>query len=100
MHISKNEALQQLKHTGKLFTELFSHGSLAVEIYRPKHKDLQTPHERDEVYIIISGEADFYNDGTVVHAAAGDLLFVAAGKEHHFENFTNDFSTWVLFYGP
>ena len=28
------------------------------------------------------------------------LIFVPAGIEHRFENFTDDFSTWVIFYGP
>ena len=28
------------------------------------------------------------------------LLFVKAGHEHRFENFTDDFATWVIFYGP
>ena len=30
----------------------------------------------------------------------GEVLFVAAGVEHRFENFSDDFSTWVLFHGP
>ena len=30
----------------------------------------------------------------------GDFLFVPAGIEHRFESFTNDFATWVIFYGP
>jgi mannose-6-phosphate isomerase-like protein (cupin superfamily) len=28
-----------------------------------------------------------------------DVLFVPAGVEHRFENFTDDFTTWVIFYG-
>jgi hypothetical protein len=27
-------------------------------------------------------------------------MFVAAGTEHHFENFTEDLTVWVVFYGP
>jgi quercetin dioxygenase-like cupin family protein len=30
----------------------------------------------------------------------GDVLFVKAGIKHRFENFTDDFTTWVIFYGP
>lgn len=30
----------------------------------------------------------------------GDLLFVAAGIPHRFEEFTDDFRTWVIFFGP
>ena len=30
----------------------------------------------------------------------GDLLFVAANVTHRFEDFTEDFGVWVMFYGP
>lgn len=33
-------------------------------------------------------------------SAPGNLLFVAAGAEHRFEDFTGDFGAWVMFYGP
>jgi uncharacterized RmlC-like cupin family protein len=36
----------------------------------------------------------------MVHFGPGDFLFVPAGIEHRFVNFTDDFSTWVIFYGP
>ena len=28
------------------------------------------------------------------------LLFVPAGMEHRFEDLSEDFGTWVVFYGP
>jgi len=31
---------------GKLYAELFRHGTLAIEIYAPKGTDLQQPHAR------------------------------------------------------
>ena len=33
-------------------------------------------------------------------AQPGDLLFVAADRPHRFEDFTEDFAVWVMFYGP
>ena len=30
----------------------------------------------------------------------GDLIFVPAGAEHRFEDFSDDLETWVAFYGP
>lgn len=30
----------------------------------------------------------------------GDSLFVPAGAEHGFEDFTKDFVAWMMFYGP
>jgi hypothetical protein len=31
---------------------------------------------------------------------AADALFVAAGTEHRFEDFSEDFATWVVFTRP
>ena len=100
MKISRNDALHQLKESGQLFLNLFEHGTLQVEIYKPQEVDLQTPHERDEVYIIANGTGTFVLEGKKEGIKAGDFIFVAAGKEHRFEDFSIDFSTWVIFYGP
>jgi len=100
MQISKNEALAQLLQHKSPFKTLYEHGSLSVEIYKPDMVDLQQPHVRDEVYIIISGNGEFLNDGNRTTFEQGDFLFVPAGIEHRFENFSTDFSTWVIFYGP
>lgn len=85
---------------GKKFAELFKHGSLALEIYAPREKDDQKPHTRDEVYIIAQGSGEFLYGNARVVFHPGDFLFAAAGQPHRFENFTDDFFTWVLFYGP
>ena len=100
MQITVEHALSQLKDSGKLFLELFHHGSLNVEIYKPESVDLQQPHDRDEVYIVISGNGEFMSNGNTIHFNPGDFLFVAAGIKHRFVNFTDDFFTWVIFYGP
>lgn len=100
MHIKSVEALSSLKQSSREFIELFQHGSLSVELYKPDTIDKQTPHTRDEVYVIISGSGMFLNGEITVEFQAGDFLFVPAGIEHRFINFTDDFSTWVIFYGP
>ncbi|MDR6841882.1 cupin domain-containing protein [Pseudoxanthomonas sacheonensis] len=82
------------------FVELLTHGSLSVEMYRPIGQDTQTPHTRDEVYVVVSGVGEFVNDGQRKPFEPGELLFVPAGVEHRFENFSDDFATWVIFYGP
>jgi mannose-6-phosphate isomerase-like protein (cupin superfamily) len=78
----------------------FEHGTLQVKMYRPRGEDPQQPHARDEVYVVACGSGWFVN-GTERHAfRSGDVLFVPAGVEHRFERFSDDFCTWVLFYGP
>ncbi|MCF8247733.1 MAG: cupin domain-containing protein [Saprospiraceae bacterium] len=98
--ISSDEALSILKNhpDGKPFVTLLEDGRMYVEVYQPKKFDLQKPHDQDEIYVVISGSGTFFNNGERRPFAAGDLLFVPAGVEHRFEDFTDGFATWVVFY--
>jgi len=93
-------ATAALARSDKPFVELFRHGTLAVEYYKPAGVDRQTPHTRDEVYVVASGSGTFLCDGVRRSFEPGEVLFAAAGVEHRFESFTPDFATWVFFYGP
>lgn len=85
---------------GRQWITMLSRGELEVELYAPQGTDLQTPHTRDELYFIVSGTGDFVLAGKRHPFAPGEAYFVAAGVEHHFESFSSDFLTWVVFYGP
>ncbi|PWT71636.1 MAG: cupin domain-containing protein [Proteobacteria bacterium] len=79
---------------------VFQHGTLLVKLFAPRGHDPQTPHTRDELYVVARGHGIFVN-GEVKHAfATGDVLFVPAGRAHRFEDFTDDLTLWVVFYGP
>ncbi|MEX2435898.1 MAG: cupin domain-containing protein [Balneolaceae bacterium] len=97
--VSLEASFKKLKESDNEFIELFKHGSLSIEIYKPDKVDNQTPHSRDEIYVIASGSGEFVLSGKRTNFSPGDVLFVPAGKEHRFENFTNHFATWVFFYG-
>jgi mannose-6-phosphate isomerase-like protein (cupin superfamily) len=84
----------------KAFVVAYEHGTLSVELYAPRGVDTQTPHRRDEVYVVVRGEGFFVNGPTRERFGPGDLLFVPAGVEHRFEEFTDDLTVWVVFYGP
>ena len=60
----------------------------------------QTPHAQDEVYVIVRGRGVLLHDGKRESFEAGDCLFVAAGTEHRFEDFSENLAVWVIFYGP
>jgi len=93
--------LQQLPGPdGQRYIELFRHGTLSIELYAPRETDPQTPHSRDEIYVIISGSGRFRLGTLETAFAPGDVLFVPAGEEHRFVEFGDDFATWVFFYGP
>ena len=95
--LSSEIALQLLKESGQVFTEVFNHGSLSVEIYKPDKVDRQKPHNRDEIYVVISGTGTFLNGSNTWPFKSGDFLFVPAGVEHRFVEFTDDFSTPISF---
>jgi mannose-6-phosphate isomerase-like protein (cupin superfamily) len=79
---------------------LFRHGTLLVKYYAPRGNDLQTPHTRDELYVVAQGHGIFFDGTSKRPFVPGDLLLVAAGTPHRFEEFTDDFGVWVMFYGP
>lgn len=85
---------------GKRFATVFECGSLEIEIYAPRGSDPQQPHTRDEVYFVAAGTGEFVCGENNQSFGPTDLLFVAAGVDHRFENFTDDLVVWVMFYGP
>ena len=85
---------------GAPFVSMMAGGTMSVEVFAPKDADLQQPHAQDELYFIHSGTAQIVINAQRFDAASGDAFFVAAGVAHQFENFSNDFVTWVVFYGP
>ncbi len=100
---------------GRATALMLANGSMELRWFSPKQADLQTPHDRDELYIVVSGtgvfmravESDPFDDTILpiqgeerVTFGPGDALFVAAGTVHRFEDFSDGFATWVIFYGP
>jgi len=85
---------------GRLSALMGQHGSMTLRWYAPKGSDSQTPHDQDELYIVVSGTGTFVRGKERVAFGPHDVLFAAAGESHRFEDFSDDFATWVVFYGP
>lgn len=98
--VTQDEAREALAAVPEPFAVLLRHGTMSVELYAPVGIDRQTPHEQDELYIVASGTGTFSKAGERRPFGPGDVLFVEAGVEHRFEEFSPDFSTWVVFWGP
>jgi mannose-6-phosphate isomerase-like protein (cupin superfamily) len=98
--ISSKEAVSRLKREGTDLINLSKYGNLTFDIYKPRGSDKQTPHDKDEIYIVISGKGILNADSKRTNCYPGDILFVPAGMEHNFEGFSNDFCTWAVFSSP
>jgi mannose-6-phosphate isomerase-like protein (cupin superfamily) len=85
---------------GRASARVFGHGSLELRWYAPRGEDRQAPHDRDEVYVVVTGTGDFVCGDRRARFAPGDALFVPAGVVHRFEDFSDDLGVWVMFYGP
>jgi|SRR5579872_4137071 len=100
LQFSPQEARGAALQEGRTSALLMRHGTFELRWYAPQKRDAQTPHTQDELYVVASGSGWFVRGPERVKFAAGDALFVAAGVAHRFEDFTDDFATWVVFYGP
>jgi len=75
-------------------------GTLDVRLSLPVPPNEQTPHLQDEIYVVVRGRGVLVHGGGRDSFESGDLLFVAAGTEHHYEDFSEDLALWRVFYGP
>lgn len=79
---------------------LLQRGTLKVKLSLPVQPNVQSPHTQDELYVVVRGSGVLFHGGRRDRFEAGDLMFIAAGTEHHFEDFSDDLTVWVTFYGP
>jgi mannose-6-phosphate isomerase-like protein (cupin superfamily) len=64
--------------------------TLDITLSIPIPPNQQTPHEQDELYVVIRGRGVLVHDDQRNRFDSGDILFVAAGVEHHYEDFSDD----------
>jgi mannose-6-phosphate isomerase-like protein (cupin superfamily) len=74
-------------------------GSLDITLSIPVAPNVQTPHTQDELYVVIRGNGRLVWNQNQQPFSTGDILFVAAGTEHHYEDFSPDLALWRIFYG-
>ncbi len=78
--------------------ETFKRGKVSLVFFAPRGTDYQTFHDEDEFYFVVRGSGELIIGGKNFVCETGDALFVPAKTEHHFENFTDDFATWAIFF--
>lgn len=97
--VTLENALKNLPGSnGQPFTMPMKKGNMRVLLYQPKEIDKQDAHADDEVYVIVSGIGKFSDGEKEVPFKPHDVIYVKAGQEHRFVDFSDDFLTWVIFY--
>ena len=73
------DALGRLQGAPDAFATVLRQGSLQVGLYAPSGVDPQTPHTRDELYVVMRGAGWFVNGDVREPFGPGDILHVPAG---------------------
>lgn len=98
IHLAEAEAAIPTA-SGAHAIDLFQHGTVKIKLSQPVPPNRQTPHEQDELYVVVRGSGVLVHEGKRDPFETGDLMFIAAGTEHHVEDFSDDLTVWVIFYG-
>lgn len=88
--------------SGRPYLEFLRSDSLSVGLYvlRVGDLDRQLPHTEDEIYVIVSGSAQFTAGEETRDVTSGDTIYVAAGVPHRFHDIMADMQLIVVFAPP
>jgi mannose-6-phosphate isomerase-like protein (cupin superfamily) len=91
--------LAALRASGRPYREFLRVPALSCGIYTlpAGAKDLQGPHDEDEVYYVISGRGRLRVEGTERPIGPGSLLYVRATSEHSFFEIEEEITLLVFF---
>ena len=93
------DLLEQKKRIAPPYLEFLRVPALSCGLYTlaAGSKDLQGPHDEDEVYYVIEGRARLRIDGAEQKVGPGSILYVRATSEHSFIEIEKDMTLLVFF---
>jgi mannose-6-phosphate isomerase-like protein (cupin superfamily) len=115
LHVTPAQGRKLPNDDGHPSARAMAHGAMEVRWFQPNDGRQHTPHDRDELYFIVSGTATFHRGvesgpfeenklallgEEQIAVAPGDVIFVPAGAEHFFDELSPGFAVWAIFYGP
>jgi len=94
-----DELGEQRERLGTPYMEFLRVPNLSCGIYTlaAGSKDLQAPHDDDEVYYVVRGRARMLLDGKEHPVGPGTVLYVAATAEHSFFEIEEELTVLVFF---
>jgi quercetin dioxygenase-like cupin family protein len=97
------EGLEELRlASSRAYLEFLREPSMSAGLYTlaAGGVDGQSPHNEDEIYIVMAGRSRFTAGEETRDAAPGDVIFVAAHVPHRFHDITEELRIIVLFAPP
>jgi mannose-6-phosphate isomerase-like protein (cupin superfamily) len=87
---------------GELYDEFLRVDSLSAGMYvlPAGEPDPQTPHDQDELYVVLAGSASFTAADETITVGAGTTIFVPAHEVHRFHDVTERLEVVVVFAPP
>lgn len=94
-----DEAKSKLSGTRVEYLEILSVPALNCGLYHlpAGSRDMQAPHDEDEVYLVLSGSARMRLGEAERSVGPGSLLYVSATTEHSFFEIEQDMTLLVIF---
>jgi len=89
-------------HHGATYREVLRVPALSLGLFAVGrgHDDTQSPHQQDEVYVVVGGAAVLDIAGERSAVAAGSVAYVPALVPHCFVEITDDLRVVVVFAPP
>jgi mannose-6-phosphate isomerase-like protein (cupin superfamily) len=86
----------------ELYDEFLRVASMSAGLYvlPVGEPDPQTPHEQDELYVVLAGLASFTSAGETIAARPGTTIFVPAHEPHTFHDVVERLEVLVVFAPP
>ena len=96
---SVSDLREQLGEDSVAYKQFLSVPALSCGLYRLKagSKDMQSPHDDDEVYYVLEGEAQVEIAGDVKDVRPGDLIYIRATETHRLFEVKQDMLLLVFF---
>jgi mannose-6-phosphate isomerase-like protein (cupin superfamily) len=93
------ELLEQHQRQRIPYLEFLRVPDLSCGLYRLSAgaRDLQSPHDEDEVYYVLAGRGRVRVGGTDRSVGPGSILYVRASSEHSFFEIEEDMTLLVFF---
>ncbi len=91
--------IEKMAGAGSPYLEFLRVPALSCGIYRLEAgaRDLQGPHDEDEVYYVVEGRARLRIGEEEIEVRPGSVLYVAATEDHSFFEIEEDMTLIVFF---